>query len=135
MNAYQVYRQTQTQTAAPGELVLMLYRGAGRFLTSAIESIDSRDIEGAHTGLIKAQAIIAELQGTLDTERGGELSRNLWGIYDYMNRRLIEANLRKDAEPVREILTLLRELLGAWEVAVRQTAAASSGAARSMVAA
>jgi flagellar secretion chaperone FliS len=133
MNAYQVYRQTQTQTAAPGELVLMLYRGAGRFIVSAIEAIESCDIEGAHTGLVKAQAIIAELQGTLDTERGGELARNLWGIYDYMNRRLIEANLRKDAEPAREVLTLVRELLGAWEVAVRQTAAAS--ASRSMVAA
>jgi flagellar protein FliS len=135
MNAYQVYRQTQTQTAAPGELVLMLYRGAGRFVASAIESIDSRDIEGAHTGLIKAQAIIGELQQTLDVERGGDLARNLWGIYDYMNQRLIEANLRKDAEPAREVLKLLRELLSAWEVAVRQTASPTAGASRSMVAA
>src|SRR4051794_32490327 len=103
MNAYQTYRQTQAQTAAPGELVVMLYRGAIRFVATAVEAIDKRDVEAAHTNLLKAQAIVAELLGTLDPERGGEIARNLASIYEYLNRRLMEANLRKDVVPAREV--------------------------------
>jgi flagellar protein FliS len=133
MNAYQMYRQTQTQTAGPGELLLMLYRGAVRFVGTGIDGIERRDIEAAHSGLVKAQAIVAELQGTLDLERGGDVAKNLWSLYDYMNRRLVEANLRKDVVPAREIQGLLRELLAAWEAAVKQTAAAQAAPGRALV--
>lgn len=122
MNAYQTYRQTQAQTAAPGELVLMLYRGAVRFVGLAIEGIESRDVQLAHTNLIKAQACISELFESLDVERGGEIALNLRRIYDYMNFRLREANLHKQVAPAREVDRMLRELLPAWEDAVRQTA-------------
>jgi flagellar protein FliS len=132
MNAYQVYRQTQAQTAAPGELVVMLYRGAVRFTSTAIQAIEARDIQGAHDGLIRAQAIIAELIETLDLERGGDLAHHLMSVYEYMNRRLVEANLRKDVEPAREVERLLRELLPAWEEAARQAKAASMQPALAM---
>ena len=125
MNAHNVYRQTQAQTAAPGELVVMLYRGASRFVTSAIDAIDARDIQAAHNNLVRAQAIITELRDALDPERGGELAKHLGQIYDYLNSRLVEANLRKDAQPAREVANLLRELLPAWEEAARQTASAA----------
>ena len=128
MNAYQVYRQTQTQTAAPGELVLMLYRGAIRFLSSAIEAIDAKDTAEAHNKLVRTQDIVASLLGSLDHERGGDVARNLSALYDYMLRRLVEANVRKDAGPAREVQGLLRELLPAWEAAVKQTTNERSGA-------
>jgi flagellar secretion chaperone FliS len=124
MNAYHVYSQTQAQTAAPGELIVMLYRGGARFVAGAVEAMQTRDIEAAHNYLVRAQAIIAELLESLDVERGGEIARNLMRIYEYMNFRLVEANLRKDAEPAREVERLLRELLPAWEQAARQVAAA-----------
>ena len=124
MNAYNVYRQPQTQTASPGELVVMLYRGAARFVTSAIEAIERKDVQAAHNNLIRAQAIISELHETLNVERGGDIVKNLSQIYVYLNTRLIEANHRKDAEPAREVVRLLRELLPAWEEAARQAAAA-----------
>jgi flagellar protein FliS len=126
MNAYQTYRQTQAQTAAPGELVLMLYRGAARFVAVAIEGIEMHDVQSAHINLVKAQACISELFESLDVERGGDVARNLQRIYEYLNYRLREANMRKHAAPAREVERLLRELLPAWEEAVRQT----SGAAR-----
>jgi flagellar protein FliS len=129
MNGYQAYRQTQAQTAAPGELVVMLYRGALRFVAAAVEAIDASDIEAAHTNLIRAQAIISELNETLDLARGGELASNLQAIYTYLNQRLIEANLRKDADAAREVERLLRELLPAWERAARETASAPAVAA------
>jgi len=120
MNDFQVYRQTQAQTAAPGELVVMLYRGAVRFVTTAIAAIEAKDVEAAHTNLVKAQAIVSELLETLDLERGGEIARRLTSIYEYLNQRLVEANIRKDAEPAREVERFLRELLPAWEAVAKQ---------------
>jgi flagellar protein FliS len=101
----------------------MLYRGAVRFVSSAIEAIESRDIQAAHTNLVRTQAIITELNQTLDLERGGDIAANLQAIYEYLNRRLIEANLRKDMSIAREVQGLLRELLSAWEQVARQAAA------------
>ena len=102
MNAYNVYRQTQAQTAAPGELVVMLYRGAARFVASAIDAIDRKDIQAAHDNLVRAQAVITELHDSLNVERGGEVAQNLAQIYVYLQGRLIEANLRKDAQPAQK---------------------------------
>jgi flagellar secretion chaperone FliS len=129
MNAYNTsntYFETQAQTANPGELVVMLYKGAARFLASAIEGIEARDNQTASNKLLLAQAIITELIETLDMKQGGELAQNLGRIYEYMNFRLTDANMRKDAEPAREIERLLRELLPAWEQAAKETAAAAA---------
>jgi flagellar protein FliS len=126
MNAYNTYRQTQAQTAAPGELIVMLYRGAARFVSSAIEAIEAKDVQTAHNQLVRAQAIIGELHQTLDFERGGEMSGKLSRIYEYMNHRLVEANLRKDAEPAREVERLLRDVLPAWEFAAREAGAVTA---------
>jgi flagellar protein FliS len=124
MNAYHAYRQTQTQTASPGELVVMLYRGAIRFVSKGIAALESQDIQGSHTNLVRAQEIVAELLGTLDLARGGEIADQLLGIYEYLNRRLVDANLTKDAAPAREVERFLRELLPAWEEAARQASPA-----------
>jgi flagellar protein FliS len=122
MNAYNTYRSTQTQTADPGELVVMLYKGAARFLASAVDAIGAKDLQTASNNFLRAQEIITELNDTLDLTRGGELAQNLARIYEYMNFRLVDANLRKDAEPAREVERLLRDLLPAWEQAAREAA-------------
>jgi flagellar secretion chaperone FliS len=124
MTAYNTYFETQTNTAGPGELVVMLYKGAIRFLASAIEAVDVKDLQTASNKLLLVQAIITELIDTLDMKQGGELAQNLGRIYEYMNYRLVDANMRKDAKPAREVEALLRELLPAWEQAARQTATA-----------
>jgi flagellar protein FliS len=124
MTAYNTYFETQTNTAGPGELVVMLYKGAIRFLASAIEAVGTKDLQTASNKFLLAQAIITELIETLDMKQGGELAQNLGRIYEYMNYRLVDANMRKDADPAREVQTLLRELLPAWEQAARQTATA-----------
>jgi flagellar protein FliS len=124
MNAsYNTYFETQTNTAGPGELVVMLYKGATRFLASAIEAIETKNIQAASNSFLRAQAIITELSDTLDLKQGGELAQNLLRIYEYMTFRLVEANLRKDAEPAREVERLLRDMLPAWEQVARETAA------------
>jgi flagellar protein FliS len=118
------YFETQTNTAGPGELVVMLYKGAARFLVSAIAAVEANDVQTASNKFLQAQAIISELADTLDMKQGGELAINLGRIYEYMNYRLIDANMRKDAKPAREVEGLLRELLPAWEQAVLQEKAA-----------
>jgi flagellar secretion chaperone FliS len=118
VNPYDNYRQVATQTADPVELVVMLYRGAINFLGAAERAIHAGQAPAAHQGLMRSQAIVAELMGTLNLD-AGEVATDLRRLYDYMQQRLIEANLRKDQEPVAEVRGMLIDLLGAWEELAR----------------
>jgi flagellar protein FliS len=113
------YRANAVLTASPGQLVLMLYDGALKALFLAREAFaqsegDPRRIEAINAQLQKAQAILGELQSGLNMEAGGEFARTMHRLYDYHNRRLFEANLRKQIEPVIEVERLVRELRDAW---------------------
>jgi flagellar protein FliS len=113
------YRANAVLTASPGQLVLMLYDGALKAMAIALDAFakpadDLQRIETINTQLLKAQAIIHELQGGLNFEAGGEFARSMNRLYDYHNRRLFEANLRKSPEPVVEVEKLIRELRDAW---------------------
>src|SRR5437867_13254576 len=92
---WQSYRQVATQTASPGQLVLMLYDGAIRFLEQARAGFSNDDPlefnQSIHNNILKAQAIINELNASLDTEKGGELAAKLRVLYNYMDRRLHES--------------------------------------------
>ncbi|MDD2763123.1 MAG: flagellar export chaperone FliS [Opitutaceae bacterium] len=128
MAAHGYARTYQTQsvlTASPGQLVLLLYDGALRFLGLARAALegsphDPRRIETVNSNLLKAQNIIAELQGVIDHQAGGEIAANLDRLYEYYNRRLIEANLKKDVAAVVEVEQLLRELRDAWAEMLRR---------------
>lgn len=113
------YRTNAVLTASPGQLVLMLYDGALKALAIAREGFavpadDPRRIQIINEQLLKAQAILNELQSGLNMEAGGEFARTMHRLYDYHNRRLLEANLRKQIEPVIEVERLVRELRDAW---------------------
>lgn len=113
------YRANAILTASPGQLVLMLYDGALKAITLAREAFDlpadePRRIETINTQLLKAQTILSELQSGLNMEAGGEFARTMHRLYDYHNRRLLEANIRKQVEPVIEVERLVRELRDAW---------------------
>ena len=100
----QTYRANAVLTASPGQLVLMLYDGVLKALAITRDAFarpvdDPRRIETINHQLLKAQTIIAELQGGLNLEAGGEFALTLQRLYDYHNRRLLEANLRKQVEP------------------------------------
>ncbi len=120
MNAYAApqygaYQRTQVQSASPTELVVMLYRGALRFTRTGIEGVKRGDIEAANTGFVRAQDIVNELSITLDFERGGEIAQQLRAIYAFVNKLLLQANVYKKTEPAEQAMTLLQELLSAWE--------------------
>jgi flagellar protein FliS len=119
-NGYaRTYRANAVLTASPGQLVLMLYDGALKSLALAREGFAQPDdnlrrIENINTHLLKAQSILAELQSGLNFQAGGEFAQTMHRLYDYHNRRLVEANMRKRVEPVIEVEALVRELRDAW---------------------
>jgi flagellar protein FliS len=122
-NAYpyaRAYQRTQTETATPTRLVVMLYDGALRFLGAAHEKMLTQEIEAKHTALVKAQRILQELKRSLDKERGGEIARNLDRLYDYMLQQLVEANLHDRIEPIERVMELLRELRESWAAVDRE---------------
>jgi flagellar protein FliS len=124
-----IYRSNAVLTASPGQLVLMLYDGILQALAQTREAFrrpehDIPRLQVINQQLLKAQAILSELQGGLNFEAGGEVATNLDRVYDYYKRRLCEANLRKQVAPVIEVEQLVGQLRGAWaEMLAKQTGA------------
>ena len=114
----QAYQRTQTETASPGELVVMMYKGAIKFLGSARQHLELRDLEATNRQLLRAQEIILELMISVDVTVG-PVGRNLFDLYEFMHRHLVQANIRKDGQMIGEVEQLLRELVPAWEQAVQ----------------
>ena len=118
------YRKVATQTASPAHLVLMLYDGAIGFLERALAGFDSTDPlqfnQAVNNNILRAQAIIHEMNATLDMEAGGEISANLRRLYNYLHTRLREANLNKKPEPLQETILRLRVLRDSWAEMLRR---------------
>ena len=114
------YRQVQITSASPGKLILLLYQGAMKALKKAVELVDKKDYEGKGDCLIKAQDIVMELNLALDME-AGEIPSSLRQLYLYIYRRLVDANVNLEKEPIQEVLDILQRLYEAWEVAVQET--------------
>jgi flagellar protein FliS len=115
-DAIDSYKETQIKTATPGKLVVMLYEGAVKFINLALDLLAKKHgaFDKVSNYIIKAQDIVTELMVSLDFDKGGQISKNLFGLYLYMNRRLIEANIQKDSAILAEIKNLLTELRTAW---------------------
>jgi flagellar protein FliS len=118
------YHQQSVLTASPGQLVLMMYDGTLRFLAEARAAFAQpvgtpKRIETINNALRRAQSIIAELRCRLDHEAGGEVAANLDRLYDYYNRQLFMANIKKDEGPVIEIEGLVQILRDAWAEMLR----------------
>lgn len=115
-NQQQSYRETQIKTANQGRLIVMLYDAALRSIGRACDALDRgvRGYEAANAAVIRAQDVVGELMVSLDMEHGGEIARNLFSVYAFVNRQLMEANLRKEREPLEAARKLLTELRQAW---------------------
>jgi flagellar protein FliS len=115
------YKQNQVETASSEEILIMLYDGAIRFLLLAKKAHEQGDMEKRHKNVLNAQHIIQEFMNSLDMEIGGEMAVNLFRLYEYLNYRLIQFNLKKDVAMVDEVLDHLRSLKTTWEEAIRIT--------------
>jgi flagellar protein FliS len=127
--APRAYRQSAIMTATPGQLVVMLYDGAQRFLHQAAAATADRNVELAHNKLRRAEDIIAHLLDTLDMEQG-DIAQRLQAIYMFCQRYLNEARVERDPTKIERVAELLGTLRGAWaEIAARPPAAVSGSQA------
>ena len=118
-NALNTYKQNSVTTASPGELTLMLYNGCLKFLGKAKVAMSNKNIEEKNTNLQKSQAIIAELMSTLNMNV--EISKQMLPLYEYMNRRLVEANLKNDQAIIEEVERLVTEFRDTWKEVIKIT--------------
>lgn len=118
-NAYNAYKQNSVTTASPGELTLMLYNGAIKFIGQAKKSIEEKNIEQRNYYIQRVQAIIAELMSTLNMDY--DISKQMLPLYEYMTRRLTEANIKNDTFILDEIEGLVTEFRDTWKEVLKMT--------------
>ena len=127
-NPYNAYQRTNISTASQGRLVVLLYEGAIKQINTAISyigengKIQPNNIEKFGICIQKTQAIITELEVSLDMEKGGEIAKNLMSLYMFFNEQLTQANISHDKEKLRFVLTQMNELAGAWRTIANSTA-------------
>jgi flagellar secretion chaperone FliS len=112
------YRRVATQTATPGQLVLMLYDGALKFMEKALSGFEHQDPklfnQTINNNILRAQAIIHEMNASLNMQAGGEVASNFRRLYNYFYRRLTQANRTKQKAPIQEVISHVRRLRHSW---------------------
>jgi len=115
MNQYkQVGTKVAVDVADPHHLIQMLIDGALERVNSAKYNMTRNEIAKKGEDISKAISIIDGLITSLDMEKGGEIAENLLALYDYMQRRLVEANLKNEIEPLNEVTSLINEIKAGW---------------------
>jgi flagellar protein FliS len=111
--SHAAYRKGAVLAATPGQLVVMLYDGARRFLRQAVIAMNDGEVERAHTTLRYGERIIAHLDGTLDFEQG-EVAQRLHTFYAFCLSHLNSARMSQDPAKIEEVSELLGEMRDAW---------------------
>ena len=114
---YAAYANNKIMTASPAELTLMLYECAIKFANLAIAGIEEKDIQKAHTNIMKVERIIEEFQATLNHKY--PVAKDFDNVYNYLLIRLKEANVKKDKEIMEEVLKHLRTMRDTWKEVMR----------------
>lgn len=116
-NAYAQYNNNKVMTASPAELTLMLYEGAIKFCNIAETAVEQKDIQKAHTNIIKVQHIIDYLRQTLDMKY--PVAQDFERIYVYLSERLVTANIKKDKAILEEVNEHLHSVRDTWKEIMR----------------
>jgi flagellar protein FliS len=130
-NALSTYKETRIKTASQGQLIIMLYDEAIKQLDRALELLalnnsgrkEPSRIEQIGKSVMKTEEILTELMVSLDFEQGGEISQNLFSLYTWFNRELLEANIKQDIERMETVRNMIDELRSAWHEIVAKNAA------------
>jgi flagellar protein FliS len=121
-NGLSAYRQTRIKTASQAQLIIMLYDGGINNLDHALELLnrkpdlkkDPSKIEEIGKAILKAQEIITELMVSLDFEQGGEIAENLFALYTWFNKELLESHVKSDAARIQNVRNLLDLMRASW---------------------
>ena len=115
MNQASLYKETSVTTQGKGRLLVMLYDGAIKFMKLAIMELEAGNNEAKGQYINKALGIIEELNAVLDTDAGGEIAVNLRELYMFMRNHLSQANTKRNAQMIREVISLMEELNQGWK--------------------
>ncbi len=128
INRLNAYKETHIKTASGGKLIILIYDEAVRQLDYAIEVLEGGTprLDSVSNAIIKTQDLITELMVSLDFEKGGEIASNLFSLYMFFNRQLMEANVKKDAEILKRIHTYITDLRDAWQQVIGKTSVKGS---------
>ncbi|MCL2541328.1 MAG: flagellar export chaperone FliS [Nocardioidaceae bacterium] len=126
--ARSAYQGNSVATATPGQLLVMLFERLVLDCERGLRALIAEDHQAAHTHLVHAQAIVTELQSSLEVD-GMPAGRELLSLYGYLQRRLVHANVAHDPSAGKEALLLSRQLCDTWRTAAR-LAASTEGADR-----
>lgn len=118
-NAYNAYKTNSVNYASKEQLLLMLLDGAVKFAKIGRQAIIDKDIKKSHENIVKTQNIFYELMTTLDVAKGGEWANSLMNIYDFIVRRLTDANIKKDAAIMDEVIPLIEDVRDTWNQAYK----------------
>lgn len=131
-NPLAAYRETRVKTASPGQLIVMLYDEAIKQLDTAARYLgdDSKprpeDIERINAALGKAQDVVTELMASLDFEAGGDIAQDLFALYVWFGREVLEANIRKEVGRVKSVRKMMADLREAWAEAASKAQGGST---------
>ncbi len=120
------YTEQMVLTASPAKLIELLLDKAINVLEESKKLIDEKDYTGANEKIVRAQDIVMELNLALDTEKGGDIAKNLRALYNYMYRTLVEANIKKDKNMIDDVKVLLSDLLSTWREAMKLAGSTAS---------
>ena len=138
-NAYNAYQKTNVNTASQGRLVVLLYEGIIKQLTLAETYIEEdgkikpKNIEKFGICIQKSQAIITELQVSLDMEKGGEIATNLMSLYVFFNEELLAANINHNKEKIEFVLKMVKDLADSWRQIANSVANAPAANVQSVL--
>jgi flagellar protein FliS len=130
-NASTSYKETKIKTASQGQLIVMLYDEAVKQLNNALELVELNNsgkkepgrIELISKAVMKAEEIITELMVSIDFEQGGEIAKNLFALYTWFNRELVEANITHDTQRLTTVRDMITEMRSSWNEIVSKSAA------------
>lgn len=129
LNPLNAYRETNIKTASQGKLIIMLYEEAIRQMEVAMRGLGSAEprLDTINNSIIKAQDIITELMVSLDFEKGGDISNNLYSLYVFFNKQLMQANVQKNTELITPIFDMMKDLKEAWAQVFQKAGMGSAG--------
>lgn len=108
------YQVNDISTSSQGQLILMMYDGALQAVNQSIQCMDRKDVAGQSRHILKTQDIINELSLALDMEQGGEVSKTLEQLYQFVLNQLIQANITSDKMYLESVIKVLSPLRDAW---------------------
>ncbi|MBK5240387.1 flagellar export chaperone FliS [Clostridium sp.] len=120
-NAFNTYKSNSVNFASKDQLLLMLVEGAAKFSKIGRQAILDKDVKKAHENIIKTQNIFYELMATMDVAKGGEWTESLMKVYEFIVRRLADANIKKSEEIMNEVIPLIDDVRDTWSEAYKRT--------------